>query len=700
MWEPFALLSVTGSLGVLRAMETFETGSDLSTWTHVGYTDGRQIQFDQPSEYEPSILSEFAGFLPHVTSDGFESFPEDYRAEKMVQAAWKSLPNKELELHWESDFWTRFLDPNVSALDMMSKGLKRPMPAPDISGAAGSSDGDVERRVVTKQIGEVKNFLQHVRDVPEKTWKEEREAKWEVAIRRWIALLETWRADASQLVLAVQTQDTFQKKAQILVDIFFNKAPQTILKRAKSLAKLCGLLQQQGITFPCTEEQFYMFLRNEISAKAPSSRLKAYFEALVFSRYVLGVEDLQRVVDSRRCLGASSSNALTCPKQADPFTVEQLCRFHEILKSGAELWDRAMSGMILFCVYGRSRWSDAQHAEELICDRDPEGILQFLEVHTAVHKTARAFHLRHMFLPVAAPSHGVTTDNWGEQWIEVRRLLAIQDLKEFPLMPAPDSNLEPTRRPISTSEAKQWMHHLLGQDLMRPGARLTSHSCKCTCLSYLAKRGAGYEDRLVLGYHSNKLRMTLTYSRDAAARPLAILASVLREIREGKFQPDATRSGRLSTGMAPLDQADLMGVVPTGVSESGPTVNSVSIQSEAATVEAESECEVVSKPSEQLSEQHHAGPEEVDGHVTTDSSDSSGEEMVAWAPIVGHYSVDIPLDKRMWLNTNSKMFHLSHEEHVKFLLCGRRISESFKSHTGQIRFDSAKCRQCFRLKDS
>ena len=132
-----------------------------------------------------------------------------------------------------------------------------------------------------------------------------------------------------------------------------------------------------------------------------------------------------------------------------------------------------------------------------------------------------------------------------------------------------------------------------------------------------------------------------------------------------------------------------------------PTVNSVHAGSEAATFEAESECEVLSKPPEPLSEQCHVGPEEVDGHVTTDSSDSSGEDIAAWAPIVGgHYSVDVPADKRMWL-TNSKMLHLSHEEpeeHVKFLLCGRRISESFNSHTGQIRLDilrQKKARLCW-----
>ena len=89
-----------------------------------------------------------------------------------------------------------------------------------------------------------------------------------------------------------------------------------------------------------------------------------------------------------------------------------------------------------------------------------------------------------------------------------------------------------------------------------------------------------------------------------------------------------------------------------------------------------------------------------EGHVTTDSSCSSGGEISAWAPVVGHCKVDIPDSKCLWLNSNTKMFHLSHAEHVKILLCGMRITSSFKSHSEPIRFDAAKCRQCFRLKDS
>ena len=160
-----------------------------------------------------------------------------------------------------------------------------------------------------------------------------------------------------------------------------------------------------------------------------------------------------------------------------------------------------------------------------------------------------------MFLPVAAPATGVTDDCWGEQWMRVRDTLRISNLSVYPLMPAPDSALEPTRRPISTAEAKRWIHHLLGPELVKPEAKLTSHSCKCTCLSFMAKRGVNFEDRLVLGYHTNKLRMAMTYSRDSAARPLAILAQVLSEIRDGTFDPDCTRSGRLKSGAKPLDSS-------------------------------------------------------------------------------------------------------------------------------------------------
>ena len=295
-------------------------------------------------------------------------------------------------------------------------------------------------------------------------------------------------ANESPLLLTIQGKSNFTEKAQILVDVFYNKSPQTLIKRANSLNRLTGILNESGLAFPCSENDFYVFLKKEAAAGAPSSRLKAFFEAVVFVRHVLSLESLQQVVTSRRCLGATSVNISGGPRQADPFTVLQLQKLHEILRCGDEIWDQAMSGMLLFCIYGRSRWADAQHAAELVGDYDSSGELQALELKTAVHKTARAFHLRHMFLPICSPAKGVTDDNWGLQWLRIRDALQISDLKHFPLMPAPDKSLEPTRRPVSTQETKMWIQHLLG-DCITGGQKLTSHSCKCTCLSFLAKRG-------------------------------------------------------------------------------------------------------------------------------------------------------------------------------------------------------------------
>eukprot|EP00435_Cladocopium_sp_Y103_P063051 s1132_g24.t1 len=649
----------------------------------------------QSLSYEPSLCpTDFSGELPFPSGLSGIELSSDYNPNAVVSAAWNSLRSEVYKMPWENNFWDQFLDPSVSVMDQLSSGFKRPLPAPAVAIAGSSESSEVDRRVAAKTFPVVTSFLQHIRDVPERSWQEERDALWETAIRRWVALIDHWEPGDSMLLNAIRAKSNFTDKAQILVDVFYNKAPQTLIKRVNSLNRLCSELSLRGQKFPCDEDELYVYLKREASAGAPASRMKACFEAVVFARHILGLEALQQVVTSKRCLGAASSSLQKNPNQAQPFTVRQLQILHEKLRSASEIWDRAMSGMLLFCIYGRSRWSDAQHASELVGDYDDAGLLRFLEVKTAVHKTARAFHLRHMFLPISAPTQGVTSDNWGEQWMIVRQTLNIDNLNELPLMPAPDRQLEPTKRPVSTQEAKLWIRHLLG-DEVTVDAKLTSHSCKCTCLSFLAKRGIQFEDRLALGYHANKLRMALTYSRDSAARPLAVLSHVLREIREGLFEPDNTRSGRLKAGAASLDR---IGLEPEPQPE-----QPVEVQSDAGSCEAQQSEQSEFKSWHKVSVESAGAvsePPDEEGHVTTDSSDDSDSDHDAWGPVVGHYLIELPEDKNLWVNRNSKMFHLSREEHVRVLLCGRRISASFERHSGKVRFDSAKCRQCFRLKDS
>lgn len=165
--------------------------------------------------------------------------------------------------------------------------------------------------------------------------------------------------------------------------------------------------------FPCDEPVFYELLKREADRAAPVSRLKGYYEAITFARFVLNVEGLQDIIDSRRCLGAASSSNLVTPHQADPFTVKQLLQIHKELETSHDVWVKNMCGALLFCIYARSRWSDAMHAETLECDYDFDHQLKYLEIKTSIHKTCRALHMRHVFLPITAPSLGVSNTPWG-----------------------------------------------------------------------------------------------------------------------------------------------------------------------------------------------------------------------------------------------------------------------------------------------
>ena len=75
-------------------------------------------------------------------------------------------------------------------------------------------------------------------------------------------------------------------------------------------------------------------------------------------------------------------------------------------------------------------------------------------------------------------------------------------------------------------------HDAAAEQVWRYGRRGLHIAFFQTMLSMLAKRGSSFEDRLVLGYHTQGLKMALTYSRDAASRPLQILCGVLNEIRK------------------------------------------------------------------------------------------------------------------------------------------------------------------------
>ena len=212
----------SGGFGDMHAGVTGETQE--SQW-HLVSSDLFGLRQQDEVSYSPSIRTDFSGLLPEISTDEGLNIVEGYNPEAVVQSAWKSLAAETPKLPWERNFWDKFLDPNVSAMDMLEKGFKRPLPAPIWEDDTSAPSAEVDRRVFPIPFEEVKGFLQHVRDIPERSWREEREAVWETAVRRWVALTDDWLPDCSALVTALHSCSTFKEKAQILVDVFYNKAP-------------------------------------------------------------------------------------------------------------------------------------------------------------------------------------------------------------------------------------------------------------------------------------------------------------------------------------------------------------------------------------------------------------------------------------------------------------------------------------------
>ena len=72
-------------------------------------------------------------------------------------------------------------------------------------------------------------------------------------------------------------------------------------------------------------------------------------------------------------MGAASSKEMETVKQAPPLMVVHLGCIHAVIESDVDPWNVAFCGMVLFCVYGRARWSDAQHSQFLEWDCDDAG---------------------------------------------------------------------------------------------------------------------------------------------------------------------------------------------------------------------------------------------------------------------------------------------------------------------------------------
>lgn len=501
------------------------------------------------------------------------------------------------------------------------------------------------------------NFSRVVSNTSTLTWQEERESLLQSSLKRWLVTLECCSPFCA-IRMKLDSSDTELAKLQILADVFSGRAPATLLKRVRAVEKMCRYFGDGE--FPTGEGQIYFFLCNQREAGAPASRLRSFLEAISFCAHVLDMDALLETEKSKRCIGTTNRVPGCVILQSSPLMVVELLRLHDVLDSDDQ-WDRLFAGTVLFAVYARARWADLMHVGKLVVDRDEWGFVHFLEGQTYVHKTMSAEIFRHRFLPLTAPSLGVAEKNWVDGWLDARAQLGLGSPPDFPIMPAPNGEGCATSRSLSSAEASKWLRILLFGKLDQPeGRKVSIQSCKATCLSYCAKFGLDELVRLQLGYHTAGFKMLHTYSRDAAARPLAELSRVLSSIRDKTFAPDSTRSGRFSEK-----------VVNSTTRSKPPSGGEVVVLDE---VKPESSDE---------------------GFASSSSGDTSFEEFQEEMRVVKELKPPVPPEGYVfWQHKKLKTLHLSLPHYSRILMCSREIGPQHVKGGVSIRYDTPVCRVC------
>ncbi len=199
----------------------------------------------------------------------------NFNSDIVLGHALNSLEAERVELFWEKGFWSNVFTDGDPVDSMFPKGLKIPwsffQPAAD-----GSVDdpGDIVRE--PKFVSGGCHYSSVISSSLQFSWRDEREAKWETAIRRWHTLIMSWSSDAV-LIQTVLKGETFREQSQVLVDVFYNKAPSTLLKRCPGVNRITCVLMKLGISFPCSESDFYDFMCRQRAEGAPASRMKSCF---------------------------------------------------------------------------------------------------------------------------------------------------------------------------------------------------------------------------------------------------------------------------------------------------------------------------------------------------------------------------------------------------------------------------------------
>ncbi|CAE7273740.1 unnamed protein product, partial [Symbiodinium sp. CCMP2456] len=264
------------------------------------------------------------------------------------------------------------------------------------------------------------------------------------------------------------------------------KAPRTLQKRFGQAAKLLKWANSESLKgFPIDAQIVEEYLRFLCETTCKHSVLTGAIECFAFLHHVLGVDMDPGACKTPIVQGILRKARLERPEkhQARPLLVlEVLALEAALVDPTISAIDRFCIGAFLFALYGRARLGDLKILDCFLLD----------------------------LLDDSGDSCGGFSNVSAE-----------------------------------TDSFAQWLQDILSALPGYSGERVTGHSAKATHLSWLGKAGTDLDTQTILGHHVLVGRNSaLTYARDTQAAPVRQFEALLRDVRQGVFLPDATRSGR------------------------------------------------------------------------------------------------------------------------------------------------------------
>ena len=542
---------------------------------------------------------------------------------------------------------------------------------------------------------------QLVKARPDKSFVQSDDDKRSKALFMWAEFLSPVleHCQFGRLILCDSSDDS--KASKILFNlnaVFGRKASSTIYSRALAAVRyqqFCA--SRQELPFPMNESLCWTFVNNLVQGKPTAA--SSFLRLVNFMHFTLGPDGSDEVRTSARLSGraALALNNKAPTKQAPPFSVAMVRTLHGILGDATRpSFDRLAAGTFLCAIYGRCRWSDMRHIHSIVLDVVSERRHGFIEILTKHHKTAKRESGK--LLPIVAPAYGITGDCWALSFVELRnQLLHDRAAEPGPVLPAISSE-EPLvflQRPLETDEATAFLHFLLDK---YPGIECwTSHSCKETPLSWLAKAGADKPTLDFMGRHVGSITSSDIYARGMQSRPLRKFVLTIKMIHVGTFDPDATRSGMF------LDHKS-RAFAPTGVRSDSPLTAGPGTPPSPLRTTDDNSPAASPAPRTPLTaseaEQDQAQVEEDrprDTQASSEASDSSESSSSSSSSSVVQPQVALPAARpaqaQAFAHPKGKV-HLQAKPGSTRFKCGRAITDVFSPVGADAYMRSALCSQC------